>query len=229
MEKMKLVVVTGRYTNSPLYLDIAYDNYYKYRSYKQQIGMDEYRAKLNLTAREVKEIVRWLDTGTQHYFSKAPKGKNFRLAEGSDNLRNAVLELESYWIHTIVFAAFCLEAFIYDYAAENFSDRFAQRYLDTLDLRSKWVIIPQLVTGREFPRETQPFQHLIELIKERNNLVHFKSKAMKDYPGFNINSPKKDDKELNPYETVIEVLTLLKNIDSETIKNDWWKLVEDRE
>ncbi len=29
--------------------------------------------------------------------------------------------------------------------------------------------------------------------------------------------------------TVIEALTLLKSIDSETVKSDWWELVEERE
>lgn len=78
----------------------------------------------------------------------------------------------------LVFSGMALEAHIYDYAAEAISDGFVHRHLDRLDLVSKWVVIPEIVTGQPFPREGRPFQLLQRLVKRRNALVHSKSKAM---------------------------------------------------
>jgi len=79
----------------------------------------------------------------------------------------------------IIFGAMCLEAFIYDYAAHNFSDTYVKKYLDKLNLKAKWVIIPKLVTGKDFPTDSQAFQGLQKLIEERNKLVHHKSQPEK--------------------------------------------------
>lgn len=84
-------------------------------------------------------------------------------------------EIDKSALITIVFAAIALEGYIYDYAARNFSDRFVRKFLDKLDTISKWVVIPQLVTGKEFPRDGQCFELLSGLVKERNRLVHYKS------------------------------------------------------
>ncbi len=45
----------------------------------------------------------------------------------------------------ITFAAMCLEAFFYDYAASKLGDDFTRAHLDKLDLPSKLLIVPQLV------------------------------------------------------------------------------------
>jgi len=80
-------------------------------------------------------------------------------------------------IQTIVFAAMCLENGIYDYAAEGMGDRFTRAYLDKLDLKAKWVIVPHLVCGQMLRRDGAAFQALDTLMGIRNQLVHSKSKS----------------------------------------------------
>jgi hypothetical protein len=88
---------------------------------------------------------------------------------------SAQLQFHVHYYITVVFAAMAIEAHIYDYAARHFSDSFVKKHLDRLDVVSKWVIIPQLATGKEFPRGGKALQLLRELTKARNDLVHYKS------------------------------------------------------
>lgn len=77
----------------------------------------------------------------------------------------------------ITFAAMCLEAFFYDYAASNLGDGFAEEHLDKLDLSSKLLIIPRLVTGKTIDKSSHVFEKVKRLTKDRNYLVHFKSRG----------------------------------------------------
>ena len=81
-----------------------------------------------------------------------------------------------HWVAAVLWGTMCLEAFIYDCAARNFSDTYVKRYLDKLGLKAKWVVISRLVTGKDFPTNSKAFQNLQRLIGERNRLVHYKSR-----------------------------------------------------
>ena len=78
---------------------------------------------------------------------------------------------------TIVFSAIAIEAYIYDYAARHFSDSYVQSYIDKLDVVSKWVLVPRLVTGHELPRDHKWFQLMKLLVSERHSIVHSKSSS----------------------------------------------------
>ena len=76
---------------------------------------------------------------------------------------------------TIVFAALAVEGYLYDYAARNLSGKFIREHLDNLKTVSKWLVIPKLVTGKDFPKGGKAFQLLKQLIENRNFLAHSKS------------------------------------------------------
>ncbi|ODB95258.1 hypothetical protein A3197_18070 [Candidatus Thiodiazotropha endoloripes] len=77
----------------------------------------------------------------------------------------------------IVFSAMCLEAFIYDYGATKLSGSFVKNHIDKLEVPSKYVVLTKLVTGKQFDTNGQAYEKLKTLIKDRNQLVHFKSKG----------------------------------------------------
>ena len=76
----------------------------------------------------------------------------------------------------VIFSALTLEALINDYAISNFSREYSDNYLDRLSIRSKWLIIPQLVKGTAMSTDGQTFQRLTELFRLRDRLVHFKTR-----------------------------------------------------
>ena len=78
----------------------------------------------------------------------------------------------------IVFSAFTLEAYINDYAINRLSKNYLKNYLDKLDLVAKWVVIPQLVTGKQLDPGSRPLQDLAWLVELRNRLAHYKSKEV---------------------------------------------------
>jgi hypothetical protein len=81
-------------------------------------------------------------------------------------------------IEIIVFVAMSLEAAIYDYAAWHLGDTYVRNHLDKLDLVSKWLIVPQLITGKAIPTGRPPYERLKALVVARNALVHAKSVPM---------------------------------------------------
>lgn len=90
-------------------------------------------------------------------------------------------EKDANYVSVVIFSAIFLEAFIYDYAAVNLGDKYARTHLEKLDLASKWSIIPQLVTHKAIDKGANAFNLLNILIKERNKLVHLKSKKITDF------------------------------------------------
>jgi hypothetical protein len=141
--------------------------------------------------------------------------------------------MDEYMIQHL-FAAMCLEAFIYDYAATNFSDTYASKYLDKLDLVSKWVVIPKLVLGLEFPRDGKEFSYIRNIKRKRDKLVHSKSgpelsqeQRDKELAKYNWRPSGRTDKDVdlpvNIFRQLVAVLKKLKELECESgKKQDWW-------
>lgn len=120
-------------------------------------------------------------------------------------------------VTTVVFASMAIEAYIYDYSAREMSDKFTRTYLDKLDIVSKWVLIPKLVTSKDFPIERQGFQLMKELFGYRNKLVHFKStnftpEKLEDLQESTVDSYEMATKAL---EALIQLSSDMETIDSE--------------
>ena len=158
-----------------------------------------------------------------------------KLAKDFPRIKSLLESQEEHLVKAVIFGAMCLEAFIYDYAAHNFTDTYVKNYLDKLDVVSKWVVVVRLVTGKDFPKESKAFAGLKELIKKRNDFVHSKSGPMPrdDTDYIKRYGPKlKKDVEtalhfrsISPCETVIEVLSELRKLEGENdISTQWWQL-----
>lgn len=87
------------------------------------------------------------------------------------NVSAAYARRERAVVIPIVFAAMCLEAFLYDYGAKHRSANYVRSHIDKLDVPSKLVVLTELITGKSFPTTSQAYERLKRLIKDRNNLV----------------------------------------------------------
>lgn len=78
----------------------------------------------------------------------------------------------------IIFCALSLEAYINYYSAIRLSKNYHSNYLDKLDLLSKWIVIPRLITGKQMDSGSKPIQNLSWLVSLRNKLVHYKAREI---------------------------------------------------
>jgi hypothetical protein len=181
---MRKVISNSRSSIIPLFSSIVKE------SYKKMMGLDPQVKKLR---------------------------QEFRNTEDEDReilIREEIFETEKELaklsIIVIVFSAMATEAYIYDYAARHLGDNFVKAHLDKLDVISKWVIIPELITGKEMPRHENWRERLAKLIKVRNSIIHHKSS---EPPAVLVDAEKylkrlSDETELT-YETARQSITLL--------------------
>jgi hypothetical protein len=77
---------------------------------------------------------------------------------------------------TVVFSTIALESFIHNYAARKLGEGYTDKHIEKMNLHTKWLVVPQLATGKGIPSDHRGIQLLQELIKARNSIVHLKSK-----------------------------------------------------
>jgi len=128
------------------------------------------------------------------------------------NIAEAYAQRERSVVIPIVFAAMCLEAFIFDYGASNRSNSFVKDHIDKLEVPSKLLVLTELITGKPFPKDSQAYEKLKQLVKDRNKLIHFKSKGIpigeldKVTAWHDEMNKYLKDAMYNAYETVTEVM-----------------------
>ncbi len=114
------------------------------------------------------------------------------LFETNKKLRMTVLQLyaqneylkrkmKHHELIAITFATMFLECIIWDYAAVNTSQNLTEDFLGCINLLGKWKIIPKLVNNdKNINIDHEAIALLKKLVKERNNILHSKSKPVPD-------------------------------------------------
>ncbi len=125
----------------------------------------------------------------------------------------------------IAFAAICLEACIWDYAACNMSQNKAKENFESLNLVAKWVVIPQLLCGSDITKirigDTNLLGKLRELKTARNELVHPKSKPLPDNYNDAVEAIMAERKRIK-VEDAFGLIGLLLGELEEVDKTNWW-------
>lgn len=125
----------------------------------------------------------------------------------------------------IAFAAMCLEACIWDYAACCTSQKKTKENFESLNLVAKWVIIPQILCNSDITKtrigDTNYLGRLRKLKDARNDLVHSKSHPLPNNVKTVIEmimSSKKRIAVEDTFDLIVLLLGELEKVD----KSDWW-------
>ncbi len=128
------------------------------------------RDNLRVVTRRIEEIQQSIvDDTTEETFET----EEYKYLRNQDNL---LKDIDRYCTSVIVFSALAVEAHLYDIGARKLGDGYMKDHLDKLDITSKAILIFELVTKKNFPKDGQLYQNLKKLQSDRNKLVHFKSK-----------------------------------------------------
>lgn len=112
--------------------------------------------------------------------------------EKIDELGNSLLK-ES--IKTIIFLGAFLEAYFFDLSAITLGQRYTENHIEKIDLTSKIILVPRLITGKEIDKSLHFWAEIKALIKWRNKIVHNKTKDWIEFSK-NINPDNYDPKPL---------------------------------
>jgi hypothetical protein len=215
MKKLRLII-KGRVTNASIYFDIAQDNYDAYLSLKTELREQQMENTPDIRESDLAMMITFFDNVQDEGMVTFPSSlfvhDLIRLRKDAEKRR----------IQAIVFAHFCLEAFIYDYAIYAIGNECTREHIEGMPFLMKWLFIPKFCSGRTFNKgKSKAWELLRRLNTERNNYAHCKSKTLRQHCDqmkriFDKSSKERQQPEdLNPTETVCEVLTELKKCESE--------------
>jgi hypothetical protein len=174
-------------TSTPTYTEIALDNYLAACALgeKAEIEAEKETEAFLFKTEQIDE------QGKSSFVEQTGHVPNFVLNEMLAKIRKAL-------ITSIVFSAFSLESFIYDYGISTNIEKYMKKdVLDRLDLYAKYVVIPRLVTGRDIDVGNNAFSLLRRIIKYRNSIAHPKSRRIHDISLIdNVKEPQADLKDM---------------------------------
>lgn len=129
--------------------------------YFSKIVKENHRKWIRLKARIEEAKLDHKKTGESIEFDRQLSSYEYELAKTSFIL--------------VIFTSIAIEAYIYDYAARHLGDSFVRDHLDKLDPVSKWIIVPELVTGKGLSQRQHWHGKLKKVIRARNSITHYKS------------------------------------------------------
>ncbi len=96
-------------------------------------------------------------------------------------------------IQSIITLSAFLESFINEIGLIELGSKYYKENIDSLSIAAKWEIVLKLVYGKGINKSKNYYEDFTNLIKARNNLVHYKTKET------NTN----DNKSLNHFEQIL--------------------------
>lgn len=93
--------------------------------------------------------------------------------EKINDLENSLLK-ES--IKVVIFLGAFLESYFFELSAVALGQQYTENHIEKLDLASKIILIPKLITGKEIDKSLHFWGHIKSLIKWRNKIIHNKTK-----------------------------------------------------
>ncbi|WP_424355429.1 hypothetical protein [Methanobacterium sp. MBAC-LM] len=186
--------------------------------FDEQISFNNYRTFFSIATRNLSKIHSLIEKRDQR--CKIPKFSD----DDIDFVCKINALIQQSTMITVIFSVMTIESFINDYGMNYFSGAYFKNYLDKLDLKSKWVIFPKLITNKPINTDSQAFELLGKLIKLRNKLVHDKpiKRMFNDLEGLENVTESQAKDSINAVKELINELAKL----DQTINLEWLDEVE---
>lgn len=168
--------------------------------------LSNYRGYWTVAKGAVDEAIRWREHMNELRLKSDPKG----IIDVEDN----VDRLNRHLLITVVFSIMTAEAYINHYAAWKYSSSYIKKHLDSLSLKSKWIVIPELICGKRIDTDASSFEHFSQAIALRNKLVHSKTKRVNSLKGL-LERGLSLDEARSAFNSIIEMSKELEKIDQE--------------
>ena len=84
-------------------------------------------------------------------------------------------------IKVVVFLGAFLESYFFELSAVALGQQYTENHIEKMDLTSKMVIVPQLITGKKINTSQNFWGGIKTLIKWRNKIIHNKTKNATEY------------------------------------------------
>lgn len=148
-DDLRMFARIGHFHNDTL-LEISIDSFLKYKSLKKENSLLKEKG---------------------HF--KHNEFLIYNEQEKINDLENSLLK-ES--IKVVIFLGAFLESYFFELSAVALGQRYTENHIEKLDLASKIILIPKLITGKEIDKSLHFWGHIKSLIKWRNKIIHNKTK-----------------------------------------------------
>ncbi len=137
-----------------------------------------------------------------------------KIISGATDL--APFAIPAYIVAVAAVEAFVNEAFLSEFASRTLRDDVLPTdFAEKLDLGLKLILLPHLAFGRALSKDKQPYQDMAQLIRLRNELVHYKMGAEPPRPvrdlaqrGIAVRVPPEQEESGGPHPWADRVSTL---------------------
>lgn len=83
-------------------------------------------------------------------------------------------------IQGIIMLASYYEALINEIGRIELGSKYYSDNIDKLSVTAKWEVVLKLIYGKSLRKDSQQYESMNSIIKERNNLVHYKTKVLEN-------------------------------------------------
>lgn len=128
-------------------------------------------------ARENYNVTTYCDIAMKNYYNAKMCFEQLKDRTDQEYIWNESERFNQAVLITIVFSSMAIESFINDYLATCLGDENYYNNFDSLNVISKITMASKFIIGKDLEKNTELYYCLKELMKNRNTIVHSKSKT----------------------------------------------------
>ncbi|WP_298346079.1 hypothetical protein [uncultured Algibacter sp.] len=165
-------------------LEIAIDSFLKFESLKEEFEMLKKKGHV--------------------------EADNFKVYKEQEKINEFENSIVKETIKIVIFLGAFLESYFFELSAVALGQQYTESHIEKLNLASKIVLIPRLISGQGIDKSLNFWGEIKGLIRWRNKIIHNKSKDLTEF----FKNIKPDNYNPKPLYEEFDILEFLKSIKS---------------